>query len=327
MFKKALLIITTVMLVLLAVCNCEEKEEKTILKLGHILDVTHPVHKGMAHMAELVEERSKGKMVIEIYPSAQLGNERTLIEQVKMGVLDMVKTSAAPMEGFEKTYSVFSLPYLFRDSEHYWTVLKGDVGKEMLKAAEDLGLRGLCYYDAGARSFYTKEKPILKPADLKGMKIRVMKSPVFMDTISAMGGSPTPIGWGELYTALQQGTVDGAENNPPSFYSSRHYEVCKHYSLEKHARVPDILYISTKTWDSLTREQQSILKKAAWESTEYQRELWVEATEEALEKIEKAGVKIYRPDKEPFADAVKGMMKKYEGTEIGALAERIKNTE
>ena len=304
-----------------------DKEEKVVLKLGHVLDVTHPVHKGMVRMAELAAERSGGKVVIEIYPSGQLGNERDLIEQVKMGMLDMVKTSTAPMEGFEKTFGVFSLPYIFRDHEHYWRVLDGAVGREMLTAAESIGLRGLCYYDAGSRSFYTKDKPINSPADLEGMKIRVMKSAAFMDTVSALGGSPTPIGWGELYTALQQGTVDGAENNPPSFYTSRHYEVCKYYSLDEHSKPPDILLVSVKRWNKLSPEVQEIVQKAADDSSVFQRKLWAEKTLESLEAVKKAGVKVSIPDKAPFVAKVRGMLKAYEGTETGELIKRIGETE
>ena len=161
---------------------------------------------------------------------------------------------------------IFGIPYVFRDDEHRWKVLNGEIGKKLLLAGEPYFLRGMCYYDAGSRSFYTKDRPILSPGDLSGMKIRVMKGITAVNMIQALGGSATPIPWGELYTALQQGVVDGAENNPPSFYFSRHYEVCKFYSIDEHTAVPDILLMSTVVWNSLDAQQQDWLQQAVPDS-------------------------------------------------------------
>jgi tripartite ATP-independent transporter DctP family solute receptor len=218
--------------VLLSIClmffaGCEKKQEQkaeVVLKLGHSLDVTHPVHKAMVYMAQKVAEKSNGRMKVEIFPNEQLGTEKECIEALQLGYMAITKTSTAVMEGFVPKMKIFGIPYLFRDSEHYWKVLNGPIGKELLLAGQSKGLRGLCYYDAGARSFYAK-KEIKSPADLTGLKVRVMKSIMSMDMVKAMGGSPTPIAWGELYTSLDQGVVDAAENNPPSFRTSRHYEV------------------------------------------------------------------------------------------------------
>ncbi|MEJ2543263.1 MAG: TRAP transporter substrate-binding protein DctP [Calditrichaceae bacterium] len=185
----------------------------------------------------------------------------------------------------------------------------------------------MCYYDAGSRSFYAIDKPINTPADLKGMKIRVMKSITAVNMVKALGGSPTPIPWGELYTALQQGVVDGAENNPPSFYFSRHYEVCKYYSLDEHTAVPDILLMSTVVWNNLTPQEQEWLQKAVDESVIHQKKLWKEATEEALKAVQEAGVKVTYPDKTPFLEAVKPMHDSYKGTPIYDLIQEISNIE
>lgn len=198
-----------------------------VLKLAHGLDVTHPVHKGMMFLAERVKEKTAGKLRVDIYPSEQLGNERECIEQVQLGALAMTKASSAHLEAFIPELRVLGLPYLFRDDDHMWKVFLGEIGRELLAAGESRGLKGLCFYDAGARSFYTRDKPIRTPADLAGMTIRVMQSEMCMRMVSAMGGSPTPISWGELYTSLQQGVVDAAENNPPSFHTSKHYEICR----------------------------------------------------------------------------------------------------
>lgn len=303
-------------------CKKEEKHAEVVLKLGHSLDITHPVHKGMVYMAEKVAEKSDGRMKVEIFPNEQLGTEKECIEALQLGYMAITKTATAVMEGFVPKMKIFGIPYLFRDSEHYWKVLKGPIGKELLLAGQSKGLRGLCYYDAGARSFYSK-KQINSPADLTGLKIRVMKSIMSMDMVKAMGGSPTPIAWGELYTSLDQGVVDAAENNPPSFRTSRHYEVCQYYSLDEHTRLPDILIISTKVWNSLSDEFQQILQEAIDESVEYQRKIWAEAEESDLKIVEEAGVKVSYPDKKPFQDSVQSMWDEYEGTEIGELIKQI----
>lgn len=215
-----------------------------VLKMAHALDPTHPVHLAMEWMAEDLKERSGGLLEIAVFPSGQLGAESDTIEQVQQGALAMAKTSTATMEQFVPEMALFGLPYLFRDEAHYWNVLRGEIGKELLESGVGQGMRGLVYYDSGSRSFYTIDAPILSPDDLRGEKIRVLRSKMAMDMISQLGGSPTPIPWGELYTALQQGMVDGAENNAPSFYTSRHFEVAKHYSLDEHTRVPDIVLFS-----------------------------------------------------------------------------------
>ncbi len=305
--------------------GCEKKgadEPEIVLKLGHSLDTTHPVHKGMVYMAEKVKEKSSGRMKVEIFPSEQLGTEKECIEALQLGYMAVTKTATAVMEGFVPRMKIFGIPYLFRDSEHYWKVVKGPIGKQLLLAGQSKGLRGLCFYDAGARSFYAK-KEIKSPEDLKGMKIRVMKSIMSMKMVEAMGGSPTPIAWGELYTSLDQGVVDAAENNPPSFRSSRHYEVCNYYILDEHTRLPDILIISTRVWESLTPEFQKILQEAVDESVEYQRKIWAEAEKSDMEIVKAAGVQVSYPDKRPFQASVRSIWEEFNGTEIGELIKQI----
>jgi tripartite ATP-independent transporter DctP family solute receptor len=324
--KKGLFVLIVILLALLLtsyiVSAHKSQKNVRILRLAHSLNTRHPVHKTMEYMAELVKEKSGGKLIVQIFPSEQLGTEKDCIEALQLGYLAMTKTSTAPMEGFVPEMQIFGIPYLFRDSEHYWKVLKGPIGRELLVAGTDKGLRGLCYYDAGARSFYAK-KPIYSPAELNRLKVRVMKSIMAKQMIEAMGGSPTPISWGELYTSLDQGQVDAAENNPPSFETSRHYEICKFYTLDEHVRLPDMLLISTKVWQSLNAEQQQILQQAVDESVEYNIKLWKEAEQTSLEKVEAAGVTIIRPDKEPFQRAVQPIWKKYEDTELGVLIKQI----
>jgi len=330
MKKVAALLCVMVMCVQVGTFSgCGKKKDSgvKVLKLAHGLDTSHPVHKAMEFMAEKVKEKSAGRLRVDIYPSEQLGSERECIEQLQIGGLAMTKTSSSPLEGFIPEMKVLGLPYLFRDSEHYWKVLLGPIGKELLASGQKVGLKGLCFYDAGSRSFYTRGKAVQTPADLKGMKIRVQKSEIAIEMIKAMGASATPIDWGELYTSLQQGVVDGAENNPPSFDTSMHYEVCKHYTLDEHTRPPDILMISTTAWNELSPEFQKILQEAADESVSYDRELWAQKEKESLEKVEKAGVTIIRPDKKPFRDAAEPMLQKYRMTEIGELIKRIEQVE
>ncbi|MEM9554139.1 MAG: TRAP transporter substrate-binding protein [Acidobacteriota bacterium] len=282
-------------------CAPTERVQVEVLRLGHGLDEAHPVHRAMAHMATRLDALSGGAMRLEIYPSEQLGDERECLELLQLGSLGLTKVSASVLAGFAPLYRTLGLPYLFRDREHAFAVLDGPIGRRLLDASADQRLLGLAFYDAGSRSFYTRDRAIEVPEDLEGLKIRTQESAVAMAMVRALGGAPTPISWGELYTALQQGVVDGAENNPPSFHLSGHYEVARVYSLDEHTRVPDVLLVSTVVWQRLDARQQAWLREAAVESARVQRALWAEAEETALEAVEAAGVEIVRPDLGPFA--------------------------
>lgn len=304
-----------------------EQETATVLKLAHSLDQSHPVHLAMVYMGERLAEKSGGTVQLEIFPNGQLGSETDCIEQLQRGALAMTKTSSAPIESFVPEMAVFGIPYAFRDGDHFWKVAESEIGKQLLIQGEAVGLHGLCYYDAGARSFYTINKPVLAPTDLQGLKIRVQKSKTAMDMVEALGGSPTPIPWGELYTALQQKMVDGAENNTPSFYTNRHFEVCKHLTMDEHTRVPDLLLMSQKIWSALPAHVQQYVQEAADESSVYQRKLWQEKSEEALQAVQDQGVKVHFPDKSKFANLVSAMHESYNGTSVGDLLRRIQETE
>jgi tripartite ATP-independent transporter DctP family solute receptor len=298
-----------------------------VLKLGHVLDTSHPVHAALEHMATRLEELSDGTVAMDIYPSAVLGSEVQSLEQVQNGSLDMTKVSAAVMENFVPELGVFGLPYLFRDSDHYWQVLSSPLGADLLRKGEPKLLRGLCYYDSGSRNFYTRSKPILTPDDLVGLKIRVMNSASAIAMVKAMGGSPTPIAWGELYSALAQGTVDGAENNGPSFTSSKHSEVCKHFTLDGHTRIPDILLIGTKTWSRLTPPVQRWVQQAADDSSVFQRELWRRETTRSLELARTEGVTIHEVDLAPFVAKVAPMLDQVEDPAVRSLVRAIQEIE
>jgi tripartite ATP-independent transporter DctP family solute receptor len=306
--------------------SCSKPGGVRILKLGHGLDTSHPVHAAMLFLAEKAEEKSDGKMIVQVYPNQQLGTERELVELLQIGSLAMTKVSTAAMEGFAPEIKILGQPYLFRDDEQQARVLEGPIGKQLLAAGEKYWLKGLCFYDGGKRSFYTKEKPVLVPEDIEGLKIRVMESPTAVNMVQSFGGSPTPVSFGELYTALQQGIVDGAENNPPSFVTSRHYEVCKYYSLNEHTAIPDMMIVSTKVWDRLSEEERKWLQEAADESAVYQYKLWKESVAESMAILEEAGVEVIYPDKEPFrkeAEKVYEIMKE-EDPEMYELVQEIR---
>ncbi len=301
-----------------------QNSEVLVLKLGHGLDPSHPVHKGMVYMAQRLKEKSGGTIELQIFPGGILGSETECIELLKNGALAVTKVSTAPLEGFLPEMGVFSLPYVFRDEGHYWRVLTSPLGKKLLQMGEPAGLHGLCYYDSGSRNFYTATKPIRTPDDLKGLKIRVQNSKTSMDMIEVLGAAATPIAWGELYTALQQKMVDGAENNPPSFVTSRQFEVCKYFSFNEHTRIPDILLMSKKIWDGLTPAQQQWIQEAADESSLYQRELWKTMTAECIETMKKEGVQIFYPDIKPFEEKVQPLLRRYEGPPRGDIVRQIR---
>ncbi|MEL7186559.1 MAG: TRAP transporter substrate-binding protein [Pseudomonadota bacterium] len=307
--------------------GCSETRGEKVLTLAHGLDEGHTVHRAMVLMGERLEEYSDGQMRIAIYSGGQLGSERETLELLQIGSLAMTKVSASPLEGFVPTLKLFSIPYIFKDRDHHLRVLDSEIGARLLESLQVARLKGLGYYDAGSRSFYTNTRPVNTPADLEGLKIRVMKSQTSVRMVAELGGSPTPISLGEIYTALQQGVVDGAENNPPTFHRMRHYEAAGYYSLDEHTFVPDVLLMSKRVWDEMSAEEQGWLMRAVRESVTYQRELWQAETEQSLEAVKAAGVTVTYPDKEPFRAAVEPMKAAYAGTETGELLDAIKRME
>lgn len=296
-----------------------------VLKLAHGLETTHPVNIAMEFMAKRLEELSGGKMSIDIYSGGALGDETKCIEQLKNGSLDMTKASSATVSMFVEDVAALTIPYLFRDSKHYWGVLDSDIGKGILSHMNSEGLVGLCFYDAGSRCFYTVKKPIEKPDDLKGLKIRVMNAKNDMKLMECFGASPTPISAGETYTSLAQGVVDGAENNFPTYFSSAHFEVCPNFTVDEHTRLPDILIISETSFQKLSSQEQEWLRQAARESSVFQRKLWAEKTQEARNKLIEKKVRIIEVNQDAFREKVKPMYEELKGTKIGELVEKIRN--
>lgn len=313
-------------ILLLPACKKGEEGAK-ILKLAHGLSPTHSVHLGLVHMNKRLQELSDGKMILDIYSSAQLGSENQCIELLQIGSLDITKVSSAALEGFADPFRVFGIPYLFRSREQFFSVLDGATGKQILESTVPYWFKGLTYFDSGARSFYTIHKPIRTPEDLRGLKIRVQKSPIAVEMMKTFGGSATPVDWGELYTALQSNVVDGAENNTPSVTTAFHHEVAKYYSVNEHTMCPDVIIISLSTWNKLNQQEQQWLHQAADEAAIYQRKLWAEQEIQSMTEMKERGMEIIYPDKQPFIQAATPMIERFKtNPAYHDLIQQIQNT-
>ncbi|AWW00049.1 TRAP transporter substrate-binding protein DctP [Arcticibacterium luteifluviistationis] len=324
-FRRSVLLPFVVTFLFLGASSCSEIKDKKVLYFAHSLPITHPVHKGILAFQESLNEKSEGKLQLKIFPDAQLGSERETLELLQIGSVAMTKVSAASMSSFAPEYEVLGIPYLFKDSEHLFNVLEGDIGKELLAAGSEYLLRGICFYDAGSRSFYAKERAIQTPSDLKGMKIRVMNDKMSVDMVNTLGGSATPMAYGELYTALQQKVVDGAENNIPSFVTSNHYEICKYYTFDEHSMIPDVVVMSSTFWKTLSETEKKWVQDAANESVVKEKQYWKETVEENMKVLEEANVQFIYPDKTLFSNQADALTKTLmQDPKKKAMIERIR---
>ncbi len=282
------------------------------LRAADVQEAGYPTVRGMEAMAERLYRETAGRIRMKIYPGAQLGDERDMLEMAIFGGIDISRTSIAPLNSIAPETSVYSLPFLFRSTEHMRRVLDGPIGDEVLAALEPHGLIGLAYYDAGARSMYNRLRPIHSPADIRGMKVRVMNSEVFVDMISTLGGNATPMGFGQVYESLALGTVEAAENNWPSYESSRHFEVAPYYSVIQHVMVPEVLLMSRYRWRKLSPEDRALLRRAARASVPVMRELWDARVKSSRNAMVAAGVEVVdNIDKQPFMDAMRPLYDQY----------------
>jgi tripartite ATP-independent transporter DctP family solute receptor len=286
----------------------------------------YPTVEAVKHMGALLEENTGGRICIEVFHSAQLGEEKDTIEQTQFGVIDLNRVSLGPFNNIVKETQVPSLPYIFRSTDHMHKVLDGDVGGDILAAFSAHDLIGLTYYDAGSRSFYNSQKPSTSLDDLAGMKFRVMQSDLFVDMVSALGANATPMPYGEVYSSIQTGVIDGAENNWPSYESSGHFEVAGYYTLDQHLMVPEVLVMSKSSWDKLSAEDQAAVMQAAKDSTTLNRELWAAREKVSEEKVRAAGNEIITDiDKTPFIEAMVPVYDKYvTDPDLQDLVARIK---
>ncbi len=299
--------------------------QEVTLRSADIHPDGYPTVEAVKYMGELVSQRTNGRIKIEVMNNAALGSEKDTIEQTRFGVIDMNRVNSAPFNNLVPETVVFGLPFLFRDVDHMHKVVDGSIGDEVLAAFEPHGLIGLAFYDSGARSFYTTKKPIEKLADLKGMKIRVQQSDLWIAMMEAFGANPTPMPFGEVYSSLETGVVDGAENNWPSYESSRHFEVAKNYTLTDHSLTPEILVISKMSWDKLSPDDQKVIRAAAKESVGKMRELWQAREKASEEKVKAAGVKIIKVNKEEFVTAMQPVYERFvTDPKMKDLVERVR---
>lgn len=295
------------------------------LKLGHNLAEDHAVHIALTEFKDEVEKNTKGTVKINIFPNGTLGSETDMITQIQNNALDMAKVSAATLGNFSEQYNVFSVPYVFNDKEHYYKVMDSDIAKGIFESTKSMGFQGLTWLDSGARSFYTADKAIRKPEDLKGLKIRTMDSEMAIDMMNDLGGSSTVMGYSDIYTALQSGVIDGAENNITALRD--HGEVSKYYSFDEHTRIPDIVVISSSVWDKLSDEQKDVITKAAENMTEKYKTSWDEFEKQVESDVkEKYDVEFIEDvDKDAFKKAVQPMYNslKKDSPEVYELVEKV----
>lgn len=298
----------------------------TTFRLAENQPEDYPTTIGDKAFAKMVEERTNGRIKIEVYAGGVLGDEKSVIEAIQMGGLDFARVNAQPLSDFDKELMVLSLPYLFRDANHLWTVLNGPIGQQFLDGLQKNRIVGLAYYDSGARSFYNSKRVVAVPADLKGLKIRVQQSELMMGLVTALGASPTPMPYAEVYTGLQSGVIDGAENNWPSYYSTSHYEVTKFYTLDRHSMTPEVLMASKVTWDKIAPEDQKIIRAAARESQDVQIKAWKEYEDKSIAAVKAKGNTITEvKDFKAWQDAVEPIYKKF-GADFADTIQKIRDT-
>lgn len=285
-----------------------------VLKAGEVNPEDHIMGRVLNHFSELVSEKSNGRIKVEVYAGGQLGDERTEMQAIQMGALDIFRANTLTAGDFgANKMNLFALPYLFRDRDHLWTVLKSDLGRELLSDIQEsgTGMVAISYTDEGSRNFFTK-KPVEKPEDLKGMKIRVSETSILMDTMKCFGANPTPISYSELYTSLQTGVVDGADQPLAGYASNSFDEVAGNMILDGHTYSPGLIVVSEITWNKLSAEDQAILKEAAAETEDYNKEIAQEDDDKILEQLKADGANMIEvPDKKPWQDMVQPVYDTY----------------
>jgi tripartite ATP-independent transporter DctP family solute receptor len=303
-------------------------QQKLALKASDVHPAGYPTVAAVESLGKKLEAATQGRLSVQMFAAMQLGGEKEAIEQAQVGAIQLARVSVGTLGPVIDELNVFNLPFLFRNTAHMQKVIDGDIGTELLDKVtnnDKAGLIGLCWMDAGARSIYTVKKPVHAIADLKGLKIRVIGNPMFVDMMNALGGNGVAMGYDQVFSALQTGVVDGAENNPPSYVFDNHYTVAKYYTLTQHLIVPEILVFSRKTWDTLSKDDQTLIRKFGREAQAEERDLWNKYETAAMEKAKAAGCEIIDiADKKPFQDAVKPVWDKY-GPKYSAMIKRIQD--
>src|SRR5437763_11481045 len=323
---RALQLAIAVLLLALTRGGAGAADQKMVFKASDVHPEGYPTVQAVEKMGKKLEAATGGRLSIQMYASMQLGGEKEAIEQAQVGALQLARVSVGALGPVVDDLNAFNLPFLFRSIDHMEKVIDGPIGQELLdKVSNNPNTRliGLAWMDAGARSVYDTKKPIKSIDDLKGLKVRVMGNPMFVDMMNALGGNGVAMGYDQVFSALQTGVVDGAENNPPSFVFDNHYQVAKYYTLTEHLIVPEILVFSRTTWDNLSKDDPALIKKLAREAQLDERKLWTAYEKQAMDKAQTGGVQIVATiDKQPFQDAVKPVWDKY-GPRFAELVKRI----
>ncbi|GAU83078.1 TRAP transporter substrate-binding protein [Bosea sp. BIWAKO-01] len=296
---------------LITVTTSAAQAQNVTLRSTDIHPDGYPTIEAVKYMGKLLDQRTNGRIKINVFHSAQLGQEKDTIDQTRFGVIDLNRINMAPFNNLIPATNVPSLPFIFRSVDHMRKVMDGPIGDNLLKEFEKHDLIGLAFYDSGSRSFYNGKRPIGSPADMKGMKIRVQQSDMFVALVSALGANATPMPFGEVYSALQTGVIDGAENNWPSYESTRHFEVSKFYSTTEHSLSPEVLVMSKRSFDKFNAADQALIKTAAKESVAKMRELWDAREKESEAKVKSGGAQVNAVEKQPFIDAMKPVYDKF----------------
>ena len=297
---------------------------QTVLKAADVHPAGYPNVVAIESLGKKLEAATNGKYKLQMFPGGVLGGEKEMIEQTQVGAINILRTSLGPLGPVVPDVNVFNMPFVFRNEAHMRAVIDGPIGQEILDkiTASPVKMVALGWMDGGSRSLYTK-KPVKTPADLKGMKVRMMGNPLFVDTMNAMGGNGISMGYGEVFSALQTGVIDGAENNPPSMFTSNHYTTgTKYYAQTNHLIIPEIFVMSKVTWDKMTPAEQTMVKKFSQEAQLEQRSLWDKSVAEYSAKLKAAGVEFVAVDQKPFYDATAPVRAKY-GAQYAELIKRI----
>ncbi|WP_077324665.1 TRAP transporter substrate-binding protein [Virgibacillus siamensis] len=300
-----------------------DSEDTTVLRLAENQPEDYPTTIGAKKFAELVEKKTDGRYKVKVYAGGQLGEEKSVIEQVQLGSIDLARVNAVPLAEFSEEIGVLSMPFLFENEKQKWKKLNGEAGQELLGTLDGSNLVGLAFYDSGERKFYNSVRPIKTVEDMKGLKLRVQNSEIAIDVVEALGASATPMEYGEVYSAMQTGVIDGGENNFPSYYTANHYEVAKYFTNLGYQGVPEVLMASQSLWDKLSKEDKKAFREAALESVKVQREAWKDLVEESKAKVKKAGSKIIEvKDPSKWREAVQPVYDKY-GDKYGKWIDKL----
>lgn len=322
MKKLGALFLGLCIMLMLTACGSNDEAITLILAENQVDD--YPTSIGDYEFARLIEEKTNGRYKVEVYTGGQLGDEKSVIELMQVGAIEIARVNASPLMEFSEELGVLSLPYLFSSDEHKWEVLNGEIGRELLDGLDEALLQGLAFYDSGSRHFYNSIREVKTPEDLKGLKIRVQQSSMNVDMVEAFDGSATPMAYSEVYSALQTGVIDGAENNLPSYYTTNHFEVAQYLTLDSHSGVPETLTASKALWDKLSEEDREIFLEAALESQEVQRKAWAELEEKSIKEIEANGNTVTEiTDIAAWQKRVEPLYEKY-GSKFAKNLERIR---